>query len=443
MSEKFPILSQLLDSSIISHYQGQKIDKALFLQHINCVRALLPDERYCINLCEDRYLFLLLFVASISKHQTSLLPNSRAEKELQRLNENYPDNYQLSDEHLISLCFGAHCTQDNLLSEQQLVVDEEHLVVIVFTSGTTGKPKANSKTWKQLLTSAQRVKQRFLLSADKQHSLVATVPAQHMFGFETTIIFPLLCGVTVYSGRPFFPLDIQQALAEVPAPRIFITIPLHLKNCCNITNPWPEIDFIISATAPMPPQVAIMAEQMLSTNVMEIYGCSEVGAIATRQLTQEPSWQLLDDFNLVKERVGYRLIAPAVKQHVDLPDQLEIISKTHFNLIARQSDMINVGGKRGSLEDLSLKLKMIDGVDDAIFISPDDDCTKRSRLVAFAVSSSLSAQQLRQELALYVDAVFLPRPLIILDYLPYNESGKLPRRILLELLQQHLKIFKQ
>lgn len=440
MTEKFPILSLLLDSSIISYYQGQKINKKLFLQHINCVHSLLPNNQYCINLCEDRYLFLLLFVASISKKQTNLLPNSRANKELQRLNKKYPNSYQLGDDDLIHACFNSKAPKKTLLSEQYLLVDLEHVAVIVFTSGTTGTPKANHKTWQQLLANAQRVKQRFLFNTDKQHSLVATVPAQHMFGFETTIIYPLLCGVAVHSGRPFYPLDIQQALAEVPAPRIFITIPLHLKNCTHISDPWPEIDFIISATAPMPKKVALDAEQGLSTQVMEIYGCSEIGAIATRQMTKNSSWQLLDDFNLVTEGAKNRIKAPTVNNYIDLPDQLEVINKTHFNLIARQSDMINIGGKRGSLGDLSKKLKMIKGVEDAVFILPDIDDSKRLRLAAFAVSSIYNAQQLRQQLTHYVDAIFLPRPLVIVDKLPYNEVGKLPRQKLLGLLKQHLTL---
>ena len=68
----------------------------------------------------------------------------------------------------------------------------------------------------------------------------------------------------------------------------------------------------------------------------------------------------------------------------------------------------------------------------------DEEDGKRSRLAAFAVAPDFDEKGLRHILAKYIDAIFLPRPLIILQQLPYNELGKLPRASLLRLLNQHL-----
>ena len=100
--------------------------------------------------------------------------------------------------------------------------------------------------------------------------------------------------------------------------------------------------------------------------------------------------------------------------------------------------MIKIGGKRGSLSNLTSKLRSIEGVKDGIFLMPNEQEGRRSRLVAFAVAPDLDEIKLRPILTKHIDAVFLPRPLIIVEQLPYNESGKLPHASLLALLNQHL-----
>jgi acyl-coenzyme A synthetase/AMP-(fatty) acid ligase len=111
----------------------------------------------------------------------------------------------------------------------------------------------------------------------------------------------------------------------------------------------------------------------------------------------------------------------------------------YFKLVGRHNDLVNIGGKRGSLSDLTKKLKAIEGVTDAVFFMPDEINGKRARLAAFVVVENTDIKKIRKTLSEFVDSVFIPRPLIILDYLPYNESGKLPRAVLLDFLDMHLK----
>ena len=39
-------------------------------------------------------------------------------------------------------------------------------------------------------------------------TLVATVPAQHMFGFESSVLLALHSGAAFDAGRPFYPADV-------------------------------------------------------------------------------------------------------------------------------------------------------------------------------------------------------------------------------------------
>ena len=60
-------------------------------------------------------------------------------------------------------------------------------------------------------------------------TLVATVPAQHMYGFESSVLIALLGGAAFDAGRPFYPADVVAALASTPAPCMLVTTPFHLK----------------------------------------------------------------------------------------------------------------------------------------------------------------------------------------------------------------------
>src|SRR5205085_260868 len=76
-------------------------------------------------------------------------------------------------------------------------------------------------------------------------AIVATVPHGHMFGFEMTILLPLRAAVAVHSGTPLYPGDVRAALESVPAPRLLITSPVHLRALAGAA--LPAIERVVSA----------------------------------------------------------------------------------------------------------------------------------------------------------------------------------------------------
>ncbi|MEP6882244.1 MAG: AMP-ligase, partial [Dokdonella sp.] len=56
------------------------------------------------------------------------------------------------------------------------------------------------------------------------------------------------------------------------------------------------------------------------------------------------------------------------------------------------------------------------------------------RIAALVVAPGRTEKQLLAELRLAVDPLFLPRPLRLVERLPRNETGKLPREALLAAL---------
>lgn len=431
-----PILHSINENTPIFIYKDKIITHEKFKQDVLIVASNLQHHKYAINLCEDRYHFALAFVANIIQNSICLLPAHHAENEIKKIEIEYTDTQRLNDEILEKLL--AAKADNNI--DFPSAINADRIVAIVFTSGSSGKPKANIKQWGALVDSAQRVAKQINLNQTTQHTLVATVPPQHMYGFETTIIFPLVNGVCVNSNKPFFPEDIRQTLATTSKPAILVTTPIHLRACKQSNLDWPEIDFVLCATAPLSQQLAQDAEQQLNTTVREIYGCSEAGVIATRTPTKNLDWTLLPEYTFSEKVTGVCLLTPSSRNEILLPDHIDQIDSQHFHLLGRQSDLVKVAGKRGSLNDLKIKLCELDGVEDAVFFMPNEIpgeiTNEKARLAAFVVAPNIDVKEINTFFSKQVDNAFMPRPLIKIEKLPYNETGKLPLKSLLSLLTQ-------
>jgi len=413
-------------------WRNRRIDRATFLMHVARTGQHLPDRGHVFNLCQDRYLFLVAFAAVIARGQTNLLPANRASQELNTVAAAYPDHYRLQDQDILRhLETGAP-------GSPVPAIAAEHLAAVAFTSGSTGQPRPNLKRWGELTAGARLSRQRF--GFDPQHypdaypTLVATVPAQHMYGLETSVLLPLLSGVAVYGGRPFFPEDIRVALAAVPPPRVLVTTPAHLRICVETELTWPALDFIISATAPLAPVLAERAERIFAAHVFEIYGCTEAGSLASRRTVAGDVWRFFDGFRLDSDSgcvLGAHLPEPVL-----LNDLIEPVDDMHFKLLGRRGDLINIAGKRASLADLNHKLNDIAGVEDGVFVLPAEPSVVNQRLTALVVAPALSERHILNELAERIDSAFMPRPLYKVARLPRNDTGKLPHNELLALLRQ-------
>lgn len=419
---------------------GKPIPAREFLADVHRVAAALPEGRYLFNLCEDRYRFMVAFAAAMVRKQICLMPPNSTAGAINELLESYRGSYCLSDkavEGVDTAQFDFEQLREGQPpsdSDAPISIPLEQPVAILFTSGSTGHPKANPKRWFGLQQEAISALSHFPFRAHAVQSLVATVPSQHMYGLATSILFPWQGGFAVESGRPFFPADIAAALARLPKPRVLITTPLHLRACVSADLAWPELDFLISATAPLPQELTAAAEAALGTEIQEIFGSTETGSVAGRRSVHEEIWRLYDGISLQPNAEGHRLQGGHVVEAVQLNDRIEITSAGRFRLLGRDSDMVKIAGKRASLSDLTHHLMAIPGVEDGLFLPPRDDNANR-RLTALVVAPTLTRQQLLQSLAHSIDAVFLPRPLYLVTKLPRNATGKIPQAALQALMK--------
>ena len=356
-------------------HQGKAISRAAFADFATQLAARLPDASHAINLCAGRLSFMLGFAAAALRRQTTLLPPNQTSAALDKLKQTYPHHHVLDDACLEGLDRLDWQSSD----DAALNVDPDFLVATLFTSGSTGQPQAQHKTWRCLARTGELDAERFVGNAAV--NLVATVPSQHMFGLQTTVLLPFMSRCAIHDSRPFFPADIRTALESVPAPRALISTPTHLRACMASNIELPELQFILSATAPMPALLAEQAEHTWRTSVLEIYGSTEAGTIATRRSTQGDAWQLLTGARLQQSADSTLLLAEHLPATLPLTDHLELLSDRQFRLLGRASEQIKIAGKRASLGELNQALLQIPGVvDGVIFMPADASRTARSRV---------------------------------------------------------------
>ena len=453
----YALVSHERGDDVVAWRYGESITVRRYLADVRHLAAALPAGRHMLNACSDRYHFTVGLGAALLTRKICLLPPTHTPEMIRQLQALAPDVFCLADApHAIDLpgfvyqdaFASAPPDADTDASEACDVplIPGNQPVADVFTSGSTGLPQPHRKTWGSLVQSARAEAQRLGLAPSpgarksRPCSTVGTVPPQHMFGFESTVLMPLQSGAAVHAGQPFYPADIVSALQSVPRPRVLVTTPVHLRVLLSSGIELPALDLVVSATAPMLPSLAQQCESRFSAPLFEIYGSTETGQIASRRSAQTDQWELFPLVTLTPHDERMWACGGHVEQVVPMNDVIEPIDAHRFFLHGRLADLINIAGKRNSLDYLNHQLLSIEGVQDGAFFMPDDsDHATVVRLMAFAVAPGMAQAELHAALKKRIDTTFLPRPLVLLDALPRNSTGKLPREALQSLAQVHQK----
>ena len=435
---RLPLLAAADPPRPLFWQNGQSIGSQQFLVDVDRVRRSLPQCGHILNLCEGRYHFAVAFCAIAVSGQCNLLPPSRAQRAVAEVLAAHPGSMAITDQ--------IDCPDTRWLRVPELGHDDSRIlpvpqlsatqtVAIGYTSGSTGQPCAHPKRWGQLLASNARNHEVLVRTLGERYHLVATVPPQHMYGLEMSLLLPLGGQVSVSVAQPFFAADIADRLASVPAPRALVTTPLHLRAMLDAHVPLPVIDAIISATAPMSQALAEEAETATGACVIEMFGSTETCVIAHRHTAREVDWSLHKDVHIQAQPDGALVQAPWLPHDVLLADLVELRAANRFRLCGRQADLLEIAGKRASLEDLSRRLRAIPGVVDGVMLQYEHgDQRGAQRIAALVVAPKLDEASIVDALRQQIDPVFLPRPLRKVARLPRNAIGKLSRQALLDLL---------
>lgn len=410
--------------------RGRAVPLAEFRDAVSRLAAQLPPHGAMVDLCEDRYQFLVAFAAAAARGHPVLLPNSRAPEIVAEACARHSDAYLHDD--------AAPLASGDARAPLPRGFRASQVAAYGYTSGSTGTPKRHAKHWGGFAATSRLNAARIVAALAERGiagrpQIVATVPPQHMYGLETSVLLPLLAGMAVHGARPLFPADVAAALAELEGPRVLVTTPVHLRAIVQARVALPPVALALSATAPLAPELARAAEETLGAPILEMFGSTETCVFATRRPARDEPWQLYEGVALDPRPDGVQVHAPWLAEPTPLLDLVELLPGARFELRGRNADLLEVAGKRASLAELTRRLLAIDGVRDAVVFQPDGEGPVR-RVAALVVAPGLEAGTILARLRGSTDPAFLPRPLVFVEELPRNEVGKLPRGRLLAAL---------
>jgi len=446
MGGSLALLAQGRADAIVAVRRDGPVRRDEFLRDALAIAGRLPERAQVLNLCADRYAFAAGLFGSIARGAPSHLPHSTAREGIAALARSIPDLVCLTDgadpgvPGLPLLRVGP--AQRSQASGSSAAAGDpglpqipaDRLVAHVYTSGSTGTPRAHRKTFGHLREGVQGEAQKLRRLAGEDCSIVGTVPFQHMYGLESTVLLPLLGLGRITPRRPLLPADIAEALAEVPRPRVLVTTPFHLRKLLESEVAFPEVAALLSATAPLEKALAAASEDRFCAPLLEIYGSTETGQVASRETAREDGFLPFPGVTLAAAGGATRARGPGIEGEETLLDVLEWSGEGRFQIVGRSADLIEMAGKRGSLAHLNAVIASIPGVREGVFHAPQTPSGGPvARLAAFAVAPGLRREELLAALRERIDPAFLPRPLVLVEALPRDGNGKITVHALEEL----------
>ncbi|UAL43353.1 AMP-binding protein [Shewanella inventionis] len=312
--------------------------------------------------------------------------------------------------------------------------------LILFTSGSSGQPKAITKTLAQLDAEVSVLEHTFA-----QHlphcSVVSTVSHQHIYGLLFKILWPLAASRAFLSEQIDFPETLSYYLAIMPnlclisSPAQLTRLPDALDNQAQQRIP----SLIFSSGGPLNFESAQAVKQCFKQLPIEIFGSTETGGIAyRRQLHPMQTWQPFERVSVDMDPSDGALLLQSVyledpEAWVKCDDKIELVEHGQFRLLHRLDRIVKIEEKRLSLAQLEHLLQTHPFVSEAAVTVLEQP---RTMLGAAVCLNELGRQTLKNEGKLAINTalknhllsqferITLPKRWRYPKTLPLNSQGK-------------------
>jgi len=346
----------------------------------------------------------------------------------------------------------------------------EDLAVIVYTSGTTGKPKGAMLSHGNLMHNVESC--RKVLQAVSFDRFVILLPMFHTFMLSVGILLPISVGGSLVLVKSLHPAkNLIQEIIEHEA-TILPAIPQLFRTLANASLP-PNIPLrlCISGAAPLPVEVLKEFNAKFPIPLMEGYGLSEASPVVAMNPIQGP-WKAgsiglpIPDVEVtIQDDEGRILPTGEVGElcvrggnvmlgYWNQPEETAKVlrngwlltgdigykdSDAYIYITDRKKDMLLVNGINVYPREVEEIIYQFPGIKEAAVVSRPDP-RKGEQPVAFvAANDNVKLEEralvgfLREKLADYK----VPRQVFVLPHLPRNATGKILKTTLREIARSH------
>lgn len=431
-----PLFAESDRAQVLVWRGATPIARTALLHDAAAFASAIPATAEIVNCCEDRYNFLVVFVACLLRGKAAILPHDARQSALLAIAEQFSGSLFAADRpmdaphSLLRRVSFAGTRPSRMAPNPEIPGDQE--AVILFTSGTTARAVPIVRSWAWLVAGATDYVSGLSLQRLDGLAIISTVPPQHSYGLEATVMLPLRSNASTYATRPLFPQDVFGALTAARAPAALVTTPFHLEALLRSRERCPKIALVLSATSPLSKALAARAEAAFGAEVREVYGCSEVGLVGTRRPTHSEFWEPGASLTLNQADGRTYVTARHLPNRIELPDVISPEPDGAFRLGERNTDMVKIAGHRASLAGLNLVLRSLPGVVDGVIVSPPGKAA--ARLAGFVVLDGRSLGDVKRDLRASLAGPFMPRPLLEVPAVPRGATGKVMLEPLLGLL---------
>lgn len=310
--------------------------------------------------------------------------------------------------------------------------------LLKLTSGSTGTPRALAFTDAQMLADGRQVCAGMdIRPADVNFGVI---PFGHSYGLGNLVVPLLAQGTAIVGGAAVLP----QAIAETVArerPTVFPAVPALLR-VLVAADIAPEklssLRTVISAGAPLAPEIAEAFHAKFGRKVHSFYGSSETGGITYDKTgdaarTGRSVGAPLPGVELVFSRTGRVVVSsPAVftlgNRRRDArgcgahrtADIAAPAAGCELVLLGRAGRWVKIAGRRLNLAEVERAMKALPGVRDA-FVTLHRG---RAEALAAAAATEHPSEALRTALSAGLAAWKLPKKLVCLPAFPLTARGK-------------------
>jgi acyl-CoA synthetase (AMP-forming)/AMP-acid ligase II len=337
--------------------------------------------------------------------------------------------------------------------------------VVLFTSGTSARPKGVVLSFRELLSNAGPTADGFNMTAEDR---IYDFRSFNWCSAQTLSAVPPLCrGATLILGRKFSRSRFFEHIARYGATIATgnpTTVGLLLNGDALPTRDMPALRFVTSSSAPLVVDEWRRFEEKFGVRVAQGYGCSEVGWIAAQPGEQRrigtvgrphayhglsivgAEGQMLKRGEMGAVELGglrgnvYRTLADDGSFRADVQGRMKtgdlgfLDGDGYLHLTGRAKDLIIRGGVNISpLEIDGVLMQRTDVVEACTIGVPDK--VYGEEVVAYVVlrpGAVVGEDDILRHCSAKLPAFKTPKQIVLCDALPKTERGKLDRKALAE-----------